>query len=117
MQLKSGLVADAIVAATVAASPVLQAQQPGTVLPLPVTRIDGPVSRQQPALQDRMTTAASKVSVLGDLPAIGDAFRRTETTRRKTDLVILSTPRLMSPAQIPGTTARLDSAQGTEGGR
>jgi type II secretory pathway component GspD/PulD (secretin) len=66
-------------------------------------------------MQDRMNTDISKIPVLGDVPVVGNFFKRTEKTRRKTDLVILLTPRIMGPGETAGTTARelerLDKAQ------
>ena len=50
-----------------------------------------------------------------DLPLVGGLFKRTERTRRKTDLVILLTPTIMGPGQVVANTAselrRLDTAQ------
>jgi MSHA biogenesis protein MshL len=57
-------------------------------------------------MQDRVTNDQSKVPVLGDVPLVGNLFRSTTTNRVKTDLVILLTPTLMSPAQVPGVTSR-----------
>ena len=37
---------------------------------------------------------------LGDLPGIGAMFRGESTSRRKTDLVILLTPTVLTPARI-----------------
>ncbi len=41
-----------------------------------------------------------RVPVLGDLPGIGVLFRGQTTTRRKTDLVILLTPMVMTPERV-----------------
>jgi MSHA type pilus biogenesis protein MshL len=72
-------------------------------------------------MHDKTTNDQSKVPILGDLPFVGGAFRRTETARVKSDLVILLTPTLMSPVQVPGATARelrrLDTAQKASGSR
>jgi MSHA biogenesis protein MshL len=57
-------------------------------------------------MQDSTSTDVAKVPLLGDVPVVGNLFRRTEKTRRKTDLVILLTPTLMGPGEIPATTAR-----------
>ena len=48
----------------------------------------------------RLRPAQRKVPLLGDLPGIGAIFRRETTGRRKTDLVILLTPMIMTPARI-----------------
>ncbi len=42
---------------------------------------------------------------LGDLPGVGAIFRGETTSRRKTDLVILLTPTMMTPARIAQATA------------
>ena len=47
-------------------------------------------------MQDRTTVDKSKVPVLGDVPLVGGLFRREERTKRKTDLVILLTPTVMT---------------------
>ena len=38
----------------------------------------------------------SKVPFLGDLPGIGSFFRSTSTTRNKSELVILVTPKIIT---------------------
>jgi MSHA biogenesis protein MshL len=66
-------------------------------------------------MQDRMTNDVGKVPLLGDLPAVGGLFRRTERGHRKTDLVILLTPTLLGAGQIPENAAseirRIDTAK------
>ena len=66
-------------------------------------------------MQDKATTNNAKVPVLGDVPLVGQLFRRTETRRSKTDLVILLTPTIMGPLQVADATAReirrLDTAR------
>jgi MSHA type pilus biogenesis protein MshL len=70
-------------------------------------------------MQDSTNTDVTKVPVLGDVPVVGNLFKRTERTRRKTDLVILLTPTVMGPGQISAITARelqrLDEAQNAAG--
>ena len=46
-----------------------------------------------------------KVPLLGDLPGVGKIFRGERTARRKTDLVILLTPTIMTPARVAQATA------------
>ena len=48
---------------------------------------------------------ARKVPFLGDLPGIGAMFRGETTSRRKTDLVILLTPTVMTPARVAQAAA------------
>ena len=48
---------------------------------------------------------ATKVPFLGDLPGIGKMFRGERTSRRKTDLIILLTPTIMTPARVAHAAA------------
>ena len=48
-------------------------------------------------MEERMRREERKVPLLGDLPGVGGLFRSTTTNRRKTDLVILLTPTIMTP--------------------
>ncbi len=57
-------------------------------------------------MQDRMNEDTAKVPVLGDMPVVGNLFKRTERRRRKTDLVILLTPTLMGPGETAANAAR-----------
>lgn len=54
----------------------------------------------------RMRPESRKVPLLGDLPGVGAIFRGEKTSRRKTDLVILLTPTLMTPARIAEAAAK-----------
>ena len=40
------------------------------------------------------------------MPLLGHLFKRTETRRSKTDLVILLTPTILGPASVAENTAR-----------
>lgn len=56
-------------------------------------------------IQNSVQAAASKVPVLGDLPFIGVGFSTLRHQQTETELVILVTPRLVSPMncdQVPG---------------
>jgi MSHA biogenesis protein MshL len=57
-------------------------------------------------MQDRASTDTAKVPLIGDVPVVGNLFKRTEKSRRKTDLVILLTPTVMGPGETTATTAR-----------
>ncbi len=57
-------------------------------------------------MQDRLNISKSKVPLLGDVPIVGGLFRREEKSKRKTDLVILITPTVMTPGEIVSATAR-----------
>jgi len=56
-------------------------------------------------MQERTTVEKSKVPVLGDVPVVGGLFRRDERSKRKTDLVILLTPTVMTPGEIAAAAA------------
>jgi MSHA biogenesis protein MshL len=56
-------------------------------------------------MQERALTETTKVPVLGDIPVVGGLFQRKEQTKRKTDLVILLTPTVMTPGEIAATAA------------
>jgi MSHA biogenesis protein MshL len=57
-------------------------------------------------MQDRASTDTAKVPLIGDVPVVGNLFKRTEKSRRKTDLVILLTPTIMGPGETTASTAR-----------
>jgi MSHA type pilus biogenesis protein MshL len=57
-------------------------------------------------MQDRASVDTAKVPVIGDVPVVGNLFKRTEKNRRKTDLVILLTPTVMGPGETTATTGR-----------
>jgi MSHA type pilus biogenesis protein MshL len=57
-------------------------------------------------MEERLRREQRKVPLLGDLPGIGALFRGQSSSRRKTDLVILLTPRIMTPARVPQATAQ-----------
>ena len=46
-------------------------------------------------LQDSDTVTTSKVPVLGDIPLLGSLFRTNSTQKRKSELIILVTPRIL----------------------
>jgi MSHA biogenesis protein MshL len=52
-------------------------------------------------MSERTSKDQSKVPIFGDLPGIGGLFRRDSRERKKTDLVILLTPTIMTPARVP----------------
>jgi general secretion pathway protein D len=43
-------------------------------------------------LQERETSSVSKIPLLGDIPLLGHLFKRTQKSKRKTNLVIMLTP-------------------------
>jgi MSHA biogenesis protein MshL len=57
-------------------------------------------------MDERMRSEQRKVPVMGDLPWFGRLFRGEVNSRQKTDLVILLTPTVMTPARVPEAAAR-----------
>jgi type II secretory pathway component GspD/PulD (secretin) len=57
-------------------------------------------------MQDRASLDESKIPILGDVPFVGNLFKRTTRSQRKTDLVILLTPTLMGPAGVAANVQR-----------
>jgi type II secretory pathway component GspD/PulD (secretin) len=57
-------------------------------------------------MEERPRSEERKVPLLGDLPGIGAIFRGQTTSRQKTDLVILLTPTLITPARIARSVAQ-----------
>jgi general secretion pathway protein D len=56
-------------------------------------------------MQDRSTVEKTKVPLLGDVPLVGGLFRREDRLKRKTDLVILLTPTVMTREAITASSA------------
>ena len=56
-------------------------------------------------MQDRTSADTSKVPILGDVPLVGGLFRREERMKRKTDLVILLTPTVLTQDEITASSA------------
>ena len=56
-------------------------------------------------MDQRVRPESRKVPLLGDIPGIGGMFRGEKTRRRKTELIILLTPTIMTPARIAQATA------------
>ncbi len=51
-------------------------------------------------IQNRMTETVVKVPGLGDIPGLGTLFRRTVQEKKRVELVILLTPRVMDPERM-----------------
>jgi MSHA biogenesis protein MshL len=56
-------------------------------------------------MQDRTSADTSKVPILGDVPLVGGLFRREERMKRKTDLVILLTPTVLTQEEVAASSA------------
>ena len=46
-------------------------------------------------LQDSDNISTSKVPILGDIPLLGSLFRTNSTQKRKSELIILVTPKIL----------------------
>jgi MSHA biogenesis protein MshL len=57
-------------------------------------------------MEERVRREERRVPVLGDLPGVGPLFRGRTTSRRKTDLIILLTPTVMTPARVAASAER-----------
>jgi MSHA biogenesis protein MshL len=57
-------------------------------------------------MQERATVEKTKVPILGDVPLIGGLFRGEYRQKRKTDLVIMLTPTILTPRQIVAEAVR-----------
>ena len=63
-------------------------------------------------ISDRTIDNAEKVPVLGDIPLLGGLFRRSTKELRKTDLVILLTPRLLDlQTAVDYTRSRIENQE------
>ena len=57
-------------------------------------------------MEERERRIERKVPLLGDIPGVGAIFRGQRTSRQKTDLVILLTPTVMTPARTADAAAK-----------
>ena len=48
-------------------------------------------------IKDQVTETKKSVPILGDIPFLGQAFRKSETTKEKTELLIFLTPHIITP--------------------
>jgi type II secretory pathway component GspD/PulD (secretin) len=53
-------------------------------------------------IRDEQTETLTKFPILGDLPVIGELFKNRTKSKRRTDIVVTITPRIMNDAK-PGT--------------
>jgi general secretion pathway protein D len=54
-------------------------------------------------MEDRLTETLRKVPVLGDIPLLGELFKRTQKNKTKTELLIFLTPHVAArPDDVPG---------------
>lgn len=61
-------------------------------------------------MQDELQENVNKVPLLGDIPIVGNLFRRTQRTKVKTELLVFLTPEvILDPADLSRTSQRLTS--------
>ncbi|NIA09097.1 MAG: hypothetical protein GWP10_04905, partial [Nitrospiraceae bacterium] len=83
-----------------ATAPVIDVRETDTV----VRARDGQTVIIAGMMQDKKKKTVTKVPFLGDIPGVGNLFRRTEKEKEKTELVIVLTPTVVvgkSVADIP----------------
>jgi pilus assembly protein CpaC len=84
----------------------------GTIVPALITRTSETTVRLKNVqsfaiaglMQDRIESFSNKIPLLGDLPLIGMAFRRTSFKRTETEMVVLATVNLvqpLNPGEVP----------------
>lgn len=86
-------------------APIIDVRETNTM----VSVLDGQTVVIGGLMQERTQETVSSVPFLGDIPFLGALFRNTEQKKRKTELVILITPRVVPPASLAGMGA--DDAQ------
>ncbi|MHB1155584.1 MAG: type II secretion system secretin GspD [Phycisphaerales bacterium] len=50
-------------------------------------------------MEDKLTSTVDKVPLLGDIPLLGELFKRTQNTKTKTELLIFLTPHVVSRSE------------------
>jgi MSHA biogenesis protein MshL len=76
-------------------APILDVRETNTV----VTVADGETVFIGGMMQERTQETVNSVPLLGDIPYLGAIFRRNEQIKKKTELVILITPRIVRPGE------------------
>src|ERR1039457_4279170 len=62
-------------------------------------------------MQNSKTETVTKIPFLGDVPLLGNLFRRTQLSDSKTELIIFLTPHIvLSPKELDRTSTRLNSS-------
>ena len=75
----------------------LPAQEPGVgIQPARVSVQNGQTVVIGGLMEDQKTSTVSKVPFLGDIPYVGELFKRTINSKRKTELLIFLTPHVAS---------------------
>ena len=64
-------------------------------------------------MEDRKTSTVRKVPILGDIPLVGNAFKRTDMSKSKTELLIFLTPHVAALPEMLGGMGE-EEVQGTQ---
>ncbi|OIP34061.1 MAG: hypothetical protein AUK27_08525 [Deltaproteobacteria bacterium CG2_30_66_27] len=83
-------------------APILDVRETNTV----VTVADGETVFIGGMMQERTQETVTTVPLLGDIPYLGAFFRRNEQVKKKTELVILISPRVVHPGEGAEIAAR-----------
>lgn len=85
-----------------ALAPVINSRLADTVVVVP----DGQTVIIGGLMENQVTMSESKVPLLGDIPWLGNAFKRKQKQNVKTELMIFLTPQIVAaPSQLAGMTA------------
>ena len=63
-------------------------------------------------MQDQKTLTVTKIPMLGDIPLLGELFRRTQVDKTKTELLIFLTPHVAQQPDVLNGMSR-DELRGT----
>lgn len=85
-----------------ALAPVINSRLADTVVVVP----DGQTVIIGGLMENQVTMSESKIPLLGDIPWLGNAFKRKQKQNVKTELMIFLTPQIVAaPSQLAGMTA------------
>jgi type II secretory pathway component GspD/PulD (secretin) len=82
-------------------APIVDVRETNTMVTVP----DGETVFIGGLMQERTQETVKSVPLLGDIPFFGALFRNTDQKKKKTELVILITPRLLRGADAAGIAA------------
>jgi len=84
-------------------APVINTRSADTVVVVP----DGQTVIIGGLMENQKVSSDSKIPILGDIPLIGNAFKRSTKTYSKTELIIFLTPHVVAqPTQLAGLSAK-----------
>lgn len=83
-------------------APVINTRSADTVVVVP----DGQTCIIGGLMENQKVSSTSKIPILGDIPFVGNAFKRTTKAYTKTELIIFLTPHVVTnPTQLVGLSA------------